>query len=168
MSEEQAFEDRAFRAKVLGEIKTLKLMVELRAGERERRDGLDQSAGAALNFFKFVVHDVIGYYPLDGLKKWRNIDALDARARAFLETPETRRVLCPALLGVEKALSKLSVRSTETDAAEIASAITPLLTPRGDAGGVFLPPDPMLYALCAWLIARTGVRVYCDGEAAQT
>jgi hypothetical protein len=83
------------RAKVLDEIKTLALLVRMR---RDRREPPSSRAISVLEFFsRYVLH----FDPVTSLKRVKRVDELTARGRTFLELPETRRALCPALRRVE-------------------------------------------------------------------
>jgi hypothetical protein len=157
----------SFQVKVLEEIEILQLLVGFR--EVSQRDpGKFSTSGEqtfdrriSISFFKIA--SKLNAFTTRGLRRDKKIDEYTQRGRAFLRQPETRQLLCPALQSVGENLSKLKFRSTENDALEIATAITPLLwaQARRDAATSGLLLEPVLFALCAWMIARTGVNNYC-------
>jgi hypothetical protein len=98
------------------------------------------------------------------MKEERKIDESTEQAREFLKRLESRQLLCPTLQTTENILSQLALRTFESDAREIACAITPVLAPLSRAGAIEFPLDPMRFALAAWMIARTGVAKYCAGR----
>jgi hypothetical protein len=63
-----------------------------------------------------------------------------------------REVLCPAL------------RYISNDIFEIARVTTPVLLSLSAMGTIFLPPQPMAYAIIAIVIARTGVSSVCPAN----
>jgi hypothetical protein len=163
MPEQEAFDLDSFRSKVLDEIKTLRLMVSIRETRMEAQSKLDSLRVRDLkSLLAFVQRKVETLSPLEGLKTQKRVDELSARAKSFLESGEARAALCPSLRAVEGNLSRLALRSVETDAAEIAAAITPLLASAARGERASLSLDPTLFAICAWMIARTGVSDYCS------
>ena len=165
MRESTSIDLASFQAKVLEEIETLKLLVGFR--EVFQRDPGRLSASGEQNFDRKIS---IGFFKIAaklnalttrGLRRDKKIDEYTQQGRAFLRQPETRQLLCPTLRTVGENLSKLKFRSTENDALEIATAITPLLWAQAQktANGLLL--EPVLFALCAWMIARTGINNYC-------
>lgn len=147
----------SFQEKVLKEVEWLKTMVgmkdDLRKGVPEVTGVIQKIIyGASLN---------LGQHALKNMRELKKIDELTPRARAFLKERATREMLCRTLREVETNLSKLSVRDVRRDAEEIAGAITHALFPA--AGGRGLPLEPVAFALCAWMLARTGIDRYCAG-----
>jgi hypothetical protein len=165
MKDHQDLNPEAFQSKVLDEIKYLRTLVKTRDQRQKVLNELESSGVSnADRLIKFVIYRLLDFNLAGMLKKLKKIDELTARARALLKIAEVKRLLCPALRRVEDSLSRLAVRRAETDAAEVAAAITPLLYSSPQAGTDSLPLDPMFFALCAWMIARTGMSVYCFGE----
>ena len=98
-------------------------------------------------------------------RKQRKVDETTNQAKAFLRRTDTRERLCPFLSAAENNLSKLLQRTIENDAAEIACAITSILAPLVRTKTISINMDPLLFALMAWVIARTGITTYCAGYA---
>jgi hypothetical protein len=99
----------------------------------------------------------------EGMAKQYHIEEWTAYTRKFLLMSETREFLCPALIKVGENLSRLNHRSTERDATEIAATLTPILVSSIQAKVVDLPLEPLLFAIMAWLLARTTPAIYCSG-----
>jgi hypothetical protein len=167
MSESDNLDVASFKAKVLEEIRMLQSMVEINSGFRRKSfesDAAKQSEGKAAGSFGFNLSMMLGQYTLKNLKAQKRIDERTAQAKAFLKEPETKRLLCPELRAAEDNLSRLEIRATEQDAAEIASVITPLLLPLARRKSISLADEPVAFALSAWIIARTEINVYCAGN----
>lgn len=155
----------SFQAQVLEEIKTLELLVSSKEAFEPPRDKLSSSGGQSFDRWISIgllnVATKLNASSLQRLRRDKKIDEYTEQGRAFLQQSETRRFLCPTLRGVGENLSKLKSRSIEKDASEIAAAITPLFLQETQAPALSLAPEPMLFALCAWMIAQTGVANYC-------
>jgi hypothetical protein len=164
MSETNNTELLSFQSKVLKEVETLQTMVGLKAelgrapsgAAATDKPGLIESVirGVTLKFSQNLMANMM---------QIQKIDELTRAARAFLKEHGTREMLCQPLRTVEENLERLTVRDTQRDAEEIAGAITPLLFPVARTEGASLPLDPLAFALSAWMIARTGIKNYCEG-----
>jgi hypothetical protein len=165
--EENQIPLEAFQDKVLEEIRMLQSMVEINAGFRRtffnRAAGHEQSRKKGDDSLQFKLSMRLAQYTLKNLKELKKIDENTTKARAFLKEAETRLLLCERLKAVEDNLSRLEIRDTEHDAAEIATAITPMLLPSARARSISLADDPVAFALCAWILARTSIKTYCAG-----
>jgi hypothetical protein len=167
MAESTSIDLASFQAKVLEEIETLQLLVNFREVFQQDPDKL--SASGEQNFDRristvfFKIAGKFNTLTMHRLRRDKKIDEYTQQGRAFLRQPETRQLLCPTLQSVGESLAKLKFRSTENDALEIATAITPLLWAKAQSASSALSPEPVLFALCAWMIARTGVNNYCAG-----
>ena len=165
MRESTSIDLASFQAAVLEEIKTLQLLVSSR--EVFQQDPGKLSASGEQNFDRKISTDFfkiaarLNAFTTRGLRRDKKIDEYTEQGRAFLHQPETRKFLCPTLQSVGENLSKLKFRSIETDALEIATAITPPLWAQAQEAANGLLLEPVLFALCAWMIARTGVNNYC-------
>ena len=172
MPEVEDFKLESFQESVIKEIKTLQLLVEIKARHRESVDKLASVETKDVRGFLASLPDRfnewISVRSISDLKKLKKIDERSAQARAFLQQTETQRRLCPALRQVENNLSALASRIVERDAQEIAATVTPILAPLARDKSISLELDPTVFALCAWMIARTGVRVYCSGTQTET
>lgn len=162
MPESKPAELEAFRRSVLEEIRQLDSMVEAKAGFS--RNPLRADAPDRASLAQNVIYGAslrVAQNMLKNFMEVKRIDELTAEARAFLKESETKVLLCASLLGVEENLSRLALRSIRRDAEEIASAMTPLLYPLAQAGRIRLRRHAVAFALCAWILARTGLRNYC-------
>jgi hypothetical protein len=168
MSESDDLDVASFQAKVLEEIRLLQSMVEINSGFRRQALKSDpakpESQDKAAGSFGFNLSMRLGQYTLKNLKEQKRIDERTAQARAFLKEPETKRLLCARLRAIEDNLSRLGIRDTEHDAAEIAGAITPVLLPLARGKSISLEAAPVAFAVSAWVIARTGIAVYCAAD----
>ncbi len=151
----------AFQDEVLREIKLLNAMIDMNRGFRSSPSKGSEKGPLLNQLFETWVSVSLGQYTLGNLKKQKRVDEYTAQAREFLKDPETKELLCSRLRAVDESLSRLTVRSIEQDAAEIASAITPLLYPRAQSKSISLPDSPVAFALSAWILARTGIKSYC-------
>lgn len=169
MSKEDDVTIEAFQARVLQEIRILQTMVEINAGFRHSSFKSDatkkQGQKKARGFFGFNLFMRLEQYMLKTLGKQKRINERTAQVRSFLKEPETKQRLCAGLRVIEDNLSRLEMRSVEHDATEIAHAVTPLLLPLARAKSISLEDDPVAFALSAWMIARTGIALYCQGYA---
>ena len=159
----------SFQAKVLEEIKLLQLLVSSKEefhlpppaeGSSSGPQGFDR--WISIGFLRII--STFKDRPLQAFMRSKKIDEYTQQGRDLLQKPETRRRLCPTLRTVDENLSKLKFRSIENDALEVAIAITPLLWSQPRIGDAALAHEPMLFALCAWMIARTGVNNYCAAD----
>ena len=172
MAESVTHDLASFQAEVLEEIRVLQLLVSSREEFRLPPAG-DPSSGAQ-GFDRWVAVGFLSIIskfkdrPLRELMRGKKIDEYTRQGRDFLRKPETRRLLCPALRAVDENLSRLKFRSIENDALEVAAAITPLLWPRARTEAAAPAPEPVLFALCAWMIARTGIKNYCAADSGQS
>jgi hypothetical protein len=156
----------SFQAKVREEIEILQLLVSsTEAFQRDLGKGSasgEQTFDRRISIAFYKIASKLNAFTTRGLRRDKKIDEYTQQGRAFLRQSETRQLLCPTLRTVNENLSKLKFRSTENDALEIATAITPLLwaqAQREAATGLQL--EPVLFALCSWMIARTGINNYC-------
>jgi hypothetical protein len=167
MTESTSTDLASFQTRVLEEIKTLQILVGSREVFGQTPDKLSASGEQNLDrkistiFLKIAAQ--FSASTTRRLRRDKKIDEYTELGRAFLRQPETRQLLCPALRTVGENLSKLKFRSIENDALEIAAAITPLLWTQAQTAASGLLHEPVLFALCAWMIARTGVSNYCAG-----
>jgi hypothetical protein len=164
-SSAEDFDLAAFEARVQEELKTLQALVAVKAGlagpSPEAEAQLNKSLG---QLFAPIAKDLSAMFSasvLRNMKTAKKIDEHTTAAREFLKQPNTRLLLCPTLQTVESNLSKLKHRSIELDSSEVASAITPILSSGLHASEITIARHPLIYALCAWMIARTGVTKYC-------
>ena len=161
MAESTSIDLASFQARVLEEIETLQLLVNSRELFQKTPDKVsasgEQNLDRKISIGFFNIAAMFNAFTTRGLRRDKKIDEYTEQGRTFLRQPETRQLLCPTLRTVSENLSKLKFRSIENDALEIATAITPLLW----AQATGLLREPVLFALCAWMIARTGINNYC-------
>jgi hypothetical protein len=166
MAQSSSFDPASFQAKVREEIEILQLLVGSREafhrdlGEHSRSGEQTFDRRISIAFYKIA--SKLNSFTTRGLRRDKKIDEYTQQGRAYLQQPETRQLLCPTLRTVGENLSKLKFRSTENDALEIATALTPLLWAQAQRDATTgLLREPVLFALCAWMIARTGINNYC-------
>lgn len=168
MAESTNLDLASFQAKVLEEIEVLQLLVNFKKVFQQTPGKLsaagEQSFDRWISTRFFKIASKLNTATVRGLRRDKKIDEYTQQGRAFLQQPKTRQLLCPILRNVGESLSRLKFHSVEKDALEIATAITPFLWPQSRTAAISLSPEPMLFALCSWMIAQTGVATYCAAD----